>query len=126
VEIGASTLLLAHFVSYFQVWEHHISAAVVVGVLLCVGLERAGSARDAGVALAATAALALPTPFAWLPSDPSAWSSLERLLPPLAKTIPLLVLFGAGMSAVTRTPAWTAEAPLTGPAPTRAGGSGTK
>lgn len=126
VEIGASTLLLAHFVSYFQVWEHHISAAVVAGVLLCVGLERAGSARDAGIALAATAALALPTPFAWLPSDPSAWSSLERLLPPLAKTIPLLVLFGAGMSGVTRTPAWTAEAPLAGPAPTRAGGSGTK
>ena len=29
LQIGASTLLLAHFVSYFQVWEHHVSAAIV-------------------------------------------------------------------------------------------------
>jgi hypothetical protein len=102
VQIGAGTLLLAHFVSYFQVWEHHFSAAIVAGLLFCVGLERAELGRERRIALAATAALALPTPFAWLPSDVSTWNALARLLPPLAKTIPLLVLFGTALSVAVR------------------------
>jgi hypothetical protein len=100
VEIGAGALLLAHFVSYFQVWEHHLSAAVLAGLLVCVGLERAGRRREYRIALAATVALAFPTPFAWLPSDPSAWNSLHRVLPPLAKTVPLLVLFATALGVV--------------------------
>jgi hypothetical protein len=100
VPIGASTLLLAHFVSYFQVWEHHFSAAILAGLLLCLGFEGAGRLRERSVALVATAALALPTPFPWLPSDPSTWNWLQRVLPPLAKAIPLLLLFGTALFVV--------------------------
>ena len=95
--IGAGTLLLAHFVSYFQVWEHHISGAIVAGLLLCLGLERAGSVGAHRIALAATAALALPTPIRLAPRDPTAWNWLERVLPPLSKAVPLLILFGTAL-----------------------------
>ena len=113
LQIGASTLLLAHFVSYFQVWEHHISGALVAGLLLCVGLERGGRLRQSRIALAATATLALPTPFAWLPRDPTAWNWLERVLPPLSKAVPLLILFGTALWVA----AWSRQERPAGDAP---------
>ena len=108
IETVAALLLIGHFVSYFQVWEHHMSGAVLAGLLLCVGLQRSGCARTLAVALCATAALALPTPFAVLRPDTSAWTLLERLAPPLSKAIPLVLLYALGV--------WVALTPAAPPA----------
>jgi hypothetical protein len=104
VETSSALLLIAHFISNFQVWEHHMSGATVAGILLCAGLQRSGGSRISPVALLGTAALALPTPFALLGSDPSRWTLLERVAPPLAKAIPLVLLYGVGARALWRAP----------------------
>jgi hypothetical protein len=104
VETSSALLLIAHFISYFQVWEHHMSGAIVAGILLCAGLERSGGTRISPVALLGTAALALPTPFALLGSDTSRWALLDRVAPPLSKAIPLVLLYGVGARALWRGP----------------------
>src|SRR4029450_12398763 len=92
VETAAALLLIAHYISYFQVWEHHMSGAIVAGILLCAGLERSAGTHPVPVTLLGTAALALPTPFGLLGSHTSGWSLLERLALPLSKAIPLVLL----------------------------------
>jgi glycosyl transferase family 87 len=104
VETASALLLIAHFVSYFQVWEHHMSGAIVAGMLLCIGLERSGATHMIPMALVGTAALALPTPFALFGPDPSGWSLLQRLAPPLSKAIPLVLLYGVGVAAMRSVP----------------------
>ena len=104
VETASALLLIAHFVSYFQVWEHHMSGAIVAGILLCAGLERSGARHMIPMALVGTAALALPTPFGLLGPDPSGWSLLQRLAPPLSKAIPLVLLYCVGVAAVRSAP----------------------
>jgi hypothetical protein len=104
IETASALLLISHFISYFQVWEHHMSGAIVAGVLLCSGLERSGRTRLVPMVLIGTAALALPTPFAVLGSDPSSWTLLERLALPLSKAIPLVLLYAVGAGAVWRAP----------------------
>jgi hypothetical protein len=104
IETASALLLIAHFISYFQVWEHHMSGAIVAGILLCSGLERSGRSPMVPLALIGTAALALPTSFAVLGSDPSSWTLLERLALPLSKAIPLVVLYAVGARAVWRAP----------------------
>jgi hypothetical protein len=96
--IGVATLLLAHFVSYFQVWEHHFSAAVLAGVLLLGGVAGRTSRTVEYVTAAAIVALALPSPFLVLGSDPSAWQPAARVLPPLCKAVPLATLYGIGLA----------------------------
>ena len=81
-----------------------MSGAIVAGILLCAGLERSGDKPMIPMALLGTVALALPTPFGLLGSDPSGWSLLERLAPPLSKAIPLVLLYGVGAAAMWRTP----------------------
>jgi hypothetical protein len=104
IETASGLLLVSHFISYFQVWEHHMSGAIVAGVLLCSGLERSGRTRLMPLVLIGTAALALPTPFGVLGPDPSSWTLLERLAPPLSKALPLVLLYAVGVRAVWRAP----------------------
>ncbi|MBK6848381.1 MAG: DUF2029 domain-containing protein [Proteobacteria bacterium] len=44
VRVGVALLLLAHFVSYAHVWEHHVSGILVLGVLLLLASPRADAA----------------------------------------------------------------------------------
>jgi hypothetical protein len=101
VETCVAVLLLAHFVSYFQVWEHHFSGAVVAGLLLSVGLHREGRRQACTIALLATAAMALPSPYVVLPADPSTWTSMQRLVPPAFKSIPLVLAYALGMRVIS-------------------------
>jgi hypothetical protein len=128
--LTAVALLLAHFVSYAHVWEHHMSAVLVLGLLLLrehwpapradtpLGLggtapapaERATLPPAAIVSLLAVLILALPTPFVFLdvakdPSvvDPSVgWSSAARLLLAGSKALPTLALYIVGVAALCR------------------------
>lgn len=113
VRVGVALLLLAHFVSYAHVWEHHVSGIIVLGVLLLLASPRADAA-SAGTSgpgprrrwgtLAVAAALvllALPTPFTYFDAerhplvvDPSAsWSLAARYAVVLSKALPTVVLF---------------------------------
>jgi hypothetical protein len=118
--VGAIAMLLAHFVSYVHVWEHHASGIIVLGVLLLVILQRRmrqdvgrASARGKppvaslvdgvafGVAAVATVILALPSPFALFDTvkdphvwDPSVgWSLGVRVALAGSKAVPSAVLF---------------------------------
>jgi hypothetical protein len=99
VLLGASTLLLAHFVTYQHVWEHHMSAVVLLGAALVATVER----REGLLvpALLCTALLALPTPIGLvkLLEALSGWDTglrqhaLRLFLPSLAKGVPTLLLY---------------------------------
>jgi len=104
---GAATLLLAHQLTYKDVWEHHHSMVLPMGLLLL--RENLGDRRVAWTIGASLVALALPTPFAlWdLPGDEPAWkwSLAQQLAVPGAKVLPTLILFGAGLWTLGRRPA---------------------
>jgi len=95
---AAALLLLAHFASYFQVWEHHYSAVIVAGAVLaraasCHGVAAQPAHRPgiAGWILLSLAWLLLPTPGFLLTAQgvPAEWT---RLLVPLSKVLPLMLL----------------------------------
>jgi hypothetical protein len=127
---AAVALLLAHFVSYAHVWEHHMSAVLVLGLLLlrehwpaapadtlssadCTArtpAQRATLPPAAIVSLLAVLILALPTPFVFLdvakdPSvvDPSVrWSAAARLLLAGSKALPTLALYIVAVATLCR------------------------
>ena len=129
VIVGVALLLLAHFVSYVHVWEHHASGILVLSVLLLLATTQgdapATRARRWGTVLVVGALLllALPTPFAWLDSakdprvlDPSAtWSLAARYAVVLSKALPTLVLFLVALSwQLEAGLAWPSRRPLRG------------
>jgi len=99
--------LTGFFLAYQDVWEHHYSGALVAGLLVARGLvpERAPRAARA-LAWLALAAIAAPTPFAWLAgsADPTwiSWPGWQRWALPLSKSGPLLALHACGLAALAR------------------------
>jgi len=97
--LGAAALLLAHFVTYQHVWEHHLSAVLVLGALLLT--LPALSKRDELLLFTGLTLGALPTPFAFFdvakdPAvwDPSiAWPRYSAYVLVLCKVIPTLIFF---------------------------------
>jgi hypothetical protein len=108
VVLGACAMVLAHFVGYAHVWEHHMSAVVVVGLLLVTSLQKERKAL--AVCAACSVALALPTPYglfdtAKIPSvwDPAVhWPRYESYLVLAAKAVPAFALYLACMVTVCR------------------------
>ena len=98
-------MLLAHFVSYVHLWEHHISAVFFVGLLFWLLRERL-CARLGPLAtallLASLILLALPSPSALFDPtfnitemDPSKhWSLAVKLFVAGSKALPLLAIWG--------------------------------
>ncbi len=73
VVTGAVAMLLAHFVSYPHVWEHHASGILLLAaLLLTTGLAEK---RGLPVIIGSIVLLALPTPFLFfdLIRDPRVW-----------------------------------------------------
>ncbi len=108
--LGAATLLLAHFLSYVHVWEHHMSGALVVVLAAALVAARRGEARALAWLFAAALLLAVPTPFALLDReldprvwDPAAsWPLAQRLLLPASKVLPLLAAYLVCCAALLR------------------------
>ena len=101
--LGSTLMLLAHFVSYFHVWEHHMSGVVVIGLLLLLTLIRPnqdnrGSEELRAHPLALVAvigallALVLPTPFVVLDAAHD-WDFPRRLALVSSKALPTLTLY---------------------------------
>jgi hypothetical protein len=110
-----AVLLLAQFLASFQVWEHHMSAAILAGAFLLLDIEgRAGvpgprvgaSGRFDGLcawgAAVSLVALALPTPSALFGADLKSWTFLERMAVQLTKPVPTLLLFVIGLAWLSR------------------------
>jgi len=106
VLVGVVTLLLAHFVTYQQVWEHHMSAVILAGGFLLQSDSLRGAAR--GMAIAGLILICLPTPYAIFDraADPSVWdpavhwpasTSMWIILP---KAVGLLLLFAASIGSL--------------------------
>ncbi len=99
VKLGVSLLLLTHFVTYQHVWEHHMSAVIIIGafILTIRGLNK----WSCYIILFSMVLLSLPTPFyffdvaknplIWNPSIN--WESYKLYLNLLPKVIPTLTIF---------------------------------
>ncbi len=98
---GVGLVLIGHFASFLLLWEHHVSGALVAGVLLLAGMQadvrNAADTRRIAYAAACLVLLALPTPYVLMPPGPSAWTPWMFLILPSSKTLPLLALFGLGV-----------------------------
>lgn len=110
-----AVLLLAQFLASFQVWEHHMSAAIVAGALLLLEIERqaalseqasSGSGRFdrvcAWIAAACLVVLALPTPYVLVGPDLRSWTFLERMAVQVTKPVPTLLLYLTGLVWLSR------------------------
>jgi len=111
VLVGAVVMVLAHFLSYAHVWEHHMSAVLILGLLLVLELERRPGPRlELPLTGAALLLLALPSPFGLLnPAPPgtsaeaaAAWPLGLRALLPLSKVLPTVLLYAVGVSRLGR------------------------
>ena len=97
--LAAPALLLAHFLSYQHVWEHHLSAVVVLGAVALTAPEL--GRRQRRLVLASLLLLAVPSPFGLLDAakDPRAWNPAETwphgysYLNLLPKVVPTAVMY---------------------------------
>jgi len=106
--IGASALLLAHFITYQHVWEHHFSGILTISAIL---LLSQGTDRKVELTIAACmVVLAVPTLFGILdtakdPSigDPSVdWPRWASYLLVLLKVAALWILYGVSAGLLLR------------------------
>ncbi|MFN4294985.1 MAG: glycosyltransferase family 87 protein [Thermoflexales bacterium] len=105
---GVAALMLAHFVTYQHVWEHHLSAVSVIGATLLLLPDASG--RFKLLVLASLALLALPTPFGIFdvardPAvfDPSLdWPMWQSFLVAAPKVFPVLALYTAALLCLLR------------------------
>ena len=97
--LAVPALLLAHFLSFQHVWEHHLSGVLVLGA---VALTAPGLAeRPRRLLLGCLLLLAVPSPFGLLDTvkDPAVWNPAEfwprgySYLNVLPKVVPTVVLF---------------------------------
>jgi hypothetical protein len=105
--LGGGLLLTAFFLAYQDVWEHHYSGVLLAGCLVARGVGAEGAAPVArALAWLALAAIAAPTPFAWIEARGDltwrSWPSVWQWAVPLAKSGPLLVLHAVGMASLAR------------------------
>jgi hypothetical protein len=100
IEVALSALLLAHFLTYQHVWEHHISGVILIGVFLLTGegLKKI----DIILLLICVISLALPTPYVFFDKtkDPEElnpafwWPGYASYVVLLPKVAPTALMFG--------------------------------
>ncbi len=103
VALGGATLVVAHHLGYPHVWEHHMSAVLVMALVMLASLLRVDGfwRRSSRVVAVATLALALPTTFAL--DDPTGLRAYApRVLLVACKALPVLALFAVGVWELTR------------------------
>jgi len=104
--LGSAILLVAFFLAFLHVWEHHYSAVLLAGVFLLgrVADERRERPASMSLLLIALAAIAAPSPFALVSRDPRAWVAGTWLLMSASKALPAVVVFVIGMRALSAKP----------------------
>ena len=108
VMVGVAALLLAHFITYQRVWEHHVSAVAVLAAMLLTVPD--WSRTTTLVILGSLLLLVIPTPFVWMDTarNPQVWDpSLEwprwwSYLLVLVKVVPTVTLFAVVVRELVR------------------------
>ena len=108
VGVGVSALLLAHFLTYQHVWEHHMTGVCVVAAILMTVPDRTRLRYIA--VLSCLLLLALPTPFglidvekdSWVFSPGEQWPRYALYIIVLPKVLPTLALYVIAMHEVFR------------------------
>jgi len=106
-EVGV--LLLAQALASYQVWEHHMTGAMVAGgMLLAAMLARPepghGPRADRRLRLytwlvaGSLVLIALPTPYALFDPNPRFWTAAEKMAIQWAKPIPTLIMYTCGLA----------------------------
>jgi len=113
VVLPAAVMLLAFFLAFLHVWEHHYSAVLLIGVFM---LGRHADSPNAPPELvpriaATLSVIAAPTPYLLFAQDPSQWSMGAWLLMSMSKAVPTAVLFAIGMRALRTQPHAVVYAP---------------
>jgi len=101
VALGASLMLLAFFVSFLHVWEHHYSAVLLAGVFLLAAITSGQQVRERRrewILVGVLSLLAAPSPFVLLPSNPAAWTTSNWILLSLSKAAPTAVVLVTGVN----------------------------
>jgi len=120
VMLGCCAMLLAFFISYLHVWEHHYSAVLLISLVALVEMSHIASRDDApGRALAVAAVLlALPSPFALAGHAFESWTAGTWLLMSMSKGVPTALAFAAVLNGLAQDHA-VGVAPVSAPATRR-------
>ncbi len=101
VVLGSAVLLVAFFLAFLHVWEHHYSAVLLAGVFLLNRVAAEGTSRSWRTPLLiALVAIAAPSPSALVSQDPRTWAAATWLLMAMSKALPAVVVFAIGMRAL--------------------------
>lgn len=111
--VGGTTMILAHFLGFAHVWEHHMSGLLPLGVALWAVLLSDDEARHGWAATLTPVALlmlSLPTSYAFFDlrldpgvPDPSLfWPRYASYLNAACKVLPTLALFAVCVSILHR------------------------
>jgi hypothetical protein len=101
VVLGSAVLLVAFFLGFLHVWEHHYSAVVLAGVFLLNRIAAEGTLRSLRAPLlVALVVIAAPSPYALVSQDPRTWAALTWLLMAMSKALPAVVIFAIGIRAL--------------------------
>jgi hypothetical protein len=104
VMLGCCAMLLAFFVAYQHVWEHHYSAVLLICVVALVEMSRSAARDDTSRRALAVAAilLALPSPFVLAGHAFQSWTAVTWLLMSVSKGLPTAVAFAAVLRALSQ------------------------
>ncbi len=102
VVLPTALLLVAFFLGFLHVWEHHYSAVLLAGVFILGRLadSPASPPQVVPMMLCTLALIAAPTPYVLFPAHPSRWSIGAWLLMSLSKAAPATVLYVTGLRAL--------------------------
>lgn len=108
VTIGVAALLLAHFISYQHVWEHHMSGVCIIGAFMLTVLHQSRKYR--WTIMVSLVLLVFPTPSAIfdVAKDPEVWDPAvdwpryASYIIVLWKVIPTIGLFFVSLMAMFR------------------------
>jgi hypothetical protein len=97
---GAAVMLIVFFLGFFHTWEHHYSGAIVAGTALLLPARGAVAQSQRPALLVCLALLALPTPYALLPTP---WTAAQWIALSLSKALPLCGAFVVGLRSIQQT-----------------------
>jgi hypothetical protein len=102
--LGCCAMLLAFFLSYLHVWEHHYSAVVLITAIAFVEIAKVSTRGDANRQALGIAAilLALPSPFVFVGPAFQSWTVASWLLMSVSKGLPTALAFVAVLGALAQ------------------------
>ena len=102
--LGCCAMLLAFFLAYLHVWEHHYAAVVLITAIAFVEVAKGSAHGDTNRQALGIAAilLALPSPFVFVGPAFQSWTVASWLLMSVSKGLPTALAFAAVVGALAQ------------------------